>query len=115
MLADRAATDESAKRTSRFSRRREPYKLRAGRGWRGQRKLGTKAKEFTMKLLYFNDFKLGALKGDTVVDLSAEVSGIAHTEPGDLMNALIEQWAGYKARLEAALARGTGVPVSSVR
>jgi 2-keto-4-pentenoate hydratase/2-oxohepta-3-ene-1,7-dioic acid hydratase in catechol pathway len=68
-----------------------------------------------MKLLYFNDFKLGALKGDTVVDLSAEVSGIAHTGPGDLVNALIEQWDGYKARLEAAVARGSGVPLASVR
>src|SRR5258708_13128387 len=96
MLADRAATDESAKRTSRFSPRREPYKLRAGRGWRGQRKLGTKAREFTMKLLYFNDFKLGALKGDTVVDLSAEVSGIAHTRPGDLLTRLVDPSAASK-------------------
>jgi 2-keto-4-pentenoate hydratase/2-oxohepta-3-ene-1,7-dioic acid hydratase in catechol pathway len=68
-----------------------------------------------MKLLYFNDFKLGALKGDTVVDLSDEVKGIAHTGPGDLINALIEQWDGYKARLEAAVARGSGVPLASVR
>src|ERR1700732_2951520 len=72
-------------------------------------------REHTMKLLYFNDFKLGALKGDQVVDLSAEVKDIPHTGPGDLMNNLIEQWGGYKARLEVALARGTGVPVSSVR
>ena len=68
-----------------------------------------------MKLLYFNDFKLGVLKGDTVVDVSDEVKGIAHTGPGDLMNSLIEQWDGYKARLEAAVAKGSGVPVSSVR
>ena len=68
-----------------------------------------------MKLLYFNDFKLGVLKGDAVVDVSAEVSGIAHTGPGDLMNNLIEQWDGYKGRLEAAVAKGSGVPLSSVR
>src|SRR5215472_2318884 len=68
-----------------------------------------------MKLLYFDDFKLGVLKGDAVVDISAEVKGIAHTGPGDLMNALIEQWDGYKARLEAAVARGAGVPLASVR
>ncbi len=68
-----------------------------------------------MKLLYFNDFKLGVLKGDAVVDVSAEVAGIAHTGPGDLMNNLIEQWDGYKGRLEAAVAKGSGVPVSSVR
>jgi 2-keto-4-pentenoate hydratase/2-oxohepta-3-ene-1,7-dioic acid hydratase in catechol pathway len=68
-----------------------------------------------MKLLYFNDFKLGVLKGDQVVDVSDEVKGIAHTGPGDLMNRLIEQWDGYKGRLEAAVAKGSGVPVSSVR
>jgi 2-keto-4-pentenoate hydratase/2-oxohepta-3-ene-1,7-dioic acid hydratase in catechol pathway len=68
-----------------------------------------------MKLLYFNDYKLGVLKGDQVVDVSAEVAGIPHTGPGDLMNNLIEQWDGYKARLEAAVAKGSGVPVSSVR
>ena len=68
-----------------------------------------------MKLLYFNDFKLGVLKGDQVVDVSDEVKGIAHTGPGDLMNNLIEQWDGYKGRLEAAVAKGSGVPVSSVR
>src|SRR5579862_4735584 len=68
-----------------------------------------------MKLLYFNDFKLGALKGDQVVDLSAEVKDIPHICPGTLMNGLIEQWGSYKARLEAAVARGTGVPVSGVR
>jgi 2-keto-4-pentenoate hydratase/2-oxohepta-3-ene-1,7-dioic acid hydratase in catechol pathway len=84
-------------------------------GLRGQRKLSTKAREHAMKLLYFNDFKLGALKGDQVVDLSGEVKDVPHTGPGDLMNNLIEQWSSYKARLEAAVARGNGVPVSSVR
>ena len=46
-----------------------------------------------MKLLYFDDFKLGVLKGDAVVDVSAEVNDIPHTGPGDLMNGLIERWA----------------------
>ncbi len=68
-----------------------------------------------MKLVYFDDFKLGVLKGDAVVDVSAEVKDIPHTGPGDLMNGLIEHWGSYKSRLEAAVARGTGVPVSSVR
>ena len=65
-----------------------------------------------MKLLYFDDFKLGVLKGDAVVDVSAEVKEIPHTGPGDLMNSLIEHWSSYKPRLEAAVARGTGVPVA---
>src|SRR5258708_36006662 len=78
-------------------------------------RLGTKGEEHTMKLVYFDDFKLGVLKGDAVVDVSAEVRDIPHTGPGDLMNGLIEHWGSYKPRLEAAAARGAGVPVSSVR
>jgi 2-keto-4-pentenoate hydratase/2-oxohepta-3-ene-1,7-dioic acid hydratase in catechol pathway len=68
-----------------------------------------------MKLVYFDDFKLGVLKGDAVVDVSAEVKDIPHTGPGDLMNGLIEHWGSYKSRLEVAVARGAGVPVSGVR
>ena len=62
-----------------------------------------------MKLVYFDDFKLGVLQGDTVVDVSAEVNDIPHTGPGDLMNGLIERWGSYKSRLETAVARGAGV------
>jgi 2-keto-4-pentenoate hydratase/2-oxohepta-3-ene-1,7-dioic acid hydratase in catechol pathway len=68
-----------------------------------------------MKLLFFDDFKLGVLKGDAVVDVSAEVKDIPHSGPGDLMNGLIANWGSYKARLEAAVARGSGMPVSGVR
>jgi 2-keto-4-pentenoate hydratase/2-oxohepta-3-ene-1,7-dioic acid hydratase in catechol pathway len=68
-----------------------------------------------MKLCYFDDFKLGVLKGDAVVDVSAEVKDIPHTGPGDLMNGLIERWDSYKPRIEAAVARGTGVPLKSVK
>ena len=68
-----------------------------------------------MKLLYFDDFKLGVLKGENVVDVSAEVKDIPHTGPGDRMNGLIEHWGSYKPRLEAVVARGAGVPVSARR
>src|ERR1700749_4895694 len=68
-----------------------------------------------MKLMYFDDFKLGVLKDDVVFDVSAEVNAIPHIGPGDLMNGLIERWGSYKPRLEAAVARGSGVPVSGVR
>ena len=32
-----------------------------------------------MKILYFDDFKLGVLKGDKVVDVSAAVKDIPHS------------------------------------
>ena len=34
-----------------------------------------------MKLLFYDDFKLGAMSGNTVVDLSDGVSDISHTSP----------------------------------
>jgi 2-keto-4-pentenoate hydratase/2-oxohepta-3-ene-1,7-dioic acid hydratase in catechol pathway len=67
-----------------------------------------------MKILYFDDFKLGVLKGDTVVDVSAVVQDIPHTGPHDLINGLIERFDDYRGKIEAAVKSGTGVPVSSV-
>jgi 2-keto-4-pentenoate hydratase/2-oxohepta-3-ene-1,7-dioic acid hydratase in catechol pathway len=68
-----------------------------------------------MKLLFFDDFKLGVLKGDTVVDVSETVRTIPHTGPHNLINGLIERFAEYKGRLETAVSQGKGVPVSQVR
>ncbi|HSQ02546.1 MAG TPA: fumarylacetoacetate hydrolase family protein [Burkholderiales bacterium] len=68
-----------------------------------------------MKILFFDDFKLGVLKGDTVVDVSSVVRDIPHTGPHDLINGLIERFAGYRSKLEQAVARASGVPVSKVR
>src|SRR6266571_7051163 len=68
-----------------------------------------------MKLLFFDDYKLGVLKGDRVVDVSAVVRDIPHTGPGDLINGLIERFAQYRGKLEDAAASGQGVPLSSVR
>ena len=45
-----------------------------------------------MKLLYFNDFRLGVLKGDDVVDVTPVVQKIPHSGPGDLMNDLIARF-----------------------
>ena len=68
-----------------------------------------------MKLLFFDDFKLAVLKGDTVVDVSDVVQNMPHTGPHNLINSLIERFADSKGRLEEAVHRGQGVPVSQVR
>ena len=68
-----------------------------------------------MKILFFDDFKLGVLKGDAVVDVSQAVQGIPHTGPHDLISGLIERFAEYRPALEQAAARGIGVPVIKVR
>jgi len=68
-----------------------------------------------MKLLFFDDFKLGVLKGDAVIDVSQTVRDIPHTGPPNLITGLIERFADYKVRLREAVDGGRGVPVSQVR
>src|SRR5687767_8824592 len=68
-----------------------------------------------MKILFFDDFKLGILKGDLVVDVSRAVSDIPQLGPHDLINGLIVRFADYRKRLEEATEKGKGVPVSSVK
>ena len=68
-----------------------------------------------MKLVFFDDFKLGVVKGDNVVDVRETVSGIAHTSPQDLLNQLIANFDQHRGALEAAVNAQDGVPASSVR
>lgn len=68
-----------------------------------------------MKLVFFDDFKLGVVQGDAVVDVSGVVGTIPHMSPQDLLNRLIAGFAEYKSQLEAAAQRGAGIPLSQVR
>ena len=68
-----------------------------------------------MKILYFDDFKLGVLRGGDVIDVSAAVSDIPHTGPHDLISGLIARFDDYRGTLEKLAEDGEGVPVASVR
>ena len=68
-----------------------------------------------MKILFFDDFKLGVLKGDTVVDVSHVVQDIPHTGPHNLISGLIESFNDYRSAIEKAVAAGSGVALKSVR
>ena len=57
-----------------------------------------------MKLAFFDDFKLGVVKGDSIVDVSSVVRDIPHTGPGNLISGLIERFADYRGKLEDAVA-----------
>jgi 2-keto-4-pentenoate hydratase/2-oxohepta-3-ene-1,7-dioic acid hydratase in catechol pathway len=68
-----------------------------------------------MKLLFFDDFRLGVVAGDSVVDVSAAVSGLPRVHPQDVIRGVIEQWPQYQAVLQQAAAELPAVPLSSVR
>ena len=68
-----------------------------------------------MKLLFFDDFRLGVLNGDTVVDVSGVVRDIPHTGPQELLSGLIARFAQFRPLLEAAVAREPSVPLVTVQ
>lgn len=68
-----------------------------------------------MKLLFFNDFSLGIVKGDHVVDVSDVVSDIPRVHPQDVINGVIENFSTYGPKLEAAVDASDGEPLSGVR
>jgi 2-keto-4-pentenoate hydratase/2-oxohepta-3-ene-1,7-dioic acid hydratase in catechol pathway len=67
-----------------------------------------------MKLAFFDDFKLGVVKGDSIHDVSSVVKDIPHVGPGDLISGLIARFGDYRTKLDAAVT-GAGTPIASVR
>ncbi len=68
-----------------------------------------------MKLVFFDDFKLGVVRDHLVVDVSAAVRDIPHTGPHDLISGLIARFGDYRTRLEEAANTGTAMPVDKMR
>ncbi len=68
-----------------------------------------------MKLLHFDDFRLGVLQGDLIYDVTDIVQDIPHIGPHDLINGLIEQFDEYREALESAATAMQGIPLSQVR
>ena len=68
-----------------------------------------------MKLMVFNDDRVGVVRGDAVVDVTAAVSGVPHTGAGNLMSAVIARFADLRASIERAAASGAGLPLAQVR
>lgn len=67
-----------------------------------------------MKILYFDDYRLGILKGETVVDVTDELRDIPTVDHRTLVNGLIARFDDYRERLQEAVAREDGQPLSAV-
>lgn len=68
-----------------------------------------------MKLAFFDSYRLGVVRGDTIFDVSSVVQDIPHVGPHDLMRGLIERFDAYRGRLEAAADGGVPIDLSSVQ
>jgi 2-keto-4-pentenoate hydratase/2-oxohepta-3-ene-1,7-dioic acid hydratase in catechol pathway len=68
-----------------------------------------------MKIMFFNDFRLGVLRGEEVVDVTSVADSVPRTGPHDVIAAVIEHFDTFRPKLEAAAKAGKGVPVGSVQ
>jgi 2-keto-4-pentenoate hydratase/2-oxohepta-3-ene-1,7-dioic acid hydratase in catechol pathway len=68
-----------------------------------------------MKLAFFDDFKLGVVNGDNVVDVSDVVKDIPRLGPQDVMRGVIERFSELRGKLADAAAKGKAVPAVQVR
>jgi 2-keto-4-pentenoate hydratase/2-oxohepta-3-ene-1,7-dioic acid hydratase in catechol pathway len=68
-----------------------------------------------VKLVFFDDFKLGVVKGDCVVDVTPLVKDIPHTNPGNLLAGLVGRFDRYRARLEGEVERCSGTNLAQVK
>jgi 2-keto-4-pentenoate hydratase/2-oxohepta-3-ene-1,7-dioic acid hydratase in catechol pathway len=68
-----------------------------------------------VKILFFDDFKLGVLKDDVVVDVSSAVRDIPHLGPHDLINGVIARFAEYRNKIEEAAGLGPAIALAKVK
>jgi hypothetical protein len=67
-----------------------------------------------MKLVLYNDYQLGVLTGNRVVDAMAALAGQSFRRPQDLIETVIIEWAALRPRIDAATQGKDGVPLDSV-
>ena len=68
-----------------------------------------------MKFLYFNDFRLGVLIENKVIDITDQLSDIPNRDSRDLINGLIDKYDNYKDLIEDYVNNNDGVDINSVR
>ena len=68
-----------------------------------------------MKIMLFNDYRIGIIKGEGLVDVTSVVSNIPHNGIGDLMNGLIGSFDQVKPRIDKFVETGKTVPMAGVK
>jgi 2-keto-4-pentenoate hydratase/2-oxohepta-3-ene-1,7-dioic acid hydratase in catechol pathway len=68
-----------------------------------------------MKLVLYNEYSLGVIKEDRVVDAMDALSGHHFHRPQDLIETVIGSWDELKPKIEEAIKGKEGVPMGSVK
>lgn len=68
-----------------------------------------------MKLAFFNDYQLGVIRDDQIVDVKSALTGISYHSPQELMEMIIKSWSTVQPKLEQAAQGEEGVALDNVR
>ena len=68
-----------------------------------------------MKLALYDDYQLGVINGDRVVNAMSAVEGMSFRRPQDMMEEVIINWGEMRPRIESAVEGQDGVALGSVR
>jgi 2-keto-4-pentenoate hydratase/2-oxohepta-3-ene-1,7-dioic acid hydratase in catechol pathway len=68
-----------------------------------------------MKLAYFDDWIIGVVQGEGVVDVTAALTHLPHRDRKDLMEALIRDFANCGPKIAAAAKAGKAIPLGDVK
>ena len=68
-----------------------------------------------MKLAFFNDYQLGVINGDQIVDVASALGGISYHSPQELIETLIKDWDNVQPQIAEAAEGNAGTALDSVR
>lgn len=68
-----------------------------------------------MKLLFYDDYRLGVLKEGRVVDVTGTLPHVGILPPQAQIEGVIEQFASFRPRFQEIVAKESGIPLSDVK
>lgn len=68
-----------------------------------------------MQLVLFNEYRLGVIHNNRVVDAMAALDGLQFRRPQDLIEEVITRWDALKPKIEAVIRDQEGIPIDTVR
>lgn len=68
-----------------------------------------------MKLVFFDDYSLGGVFEDGIVDFSVVMGALSSLPPQQMLNAVITDWGKWSNALEQIAGAATKIPIASVR
>jgi 2-keto-4-pentenoate hydratase/2-oxohepta-3-ene-1,7-dioic acid hydratase in catechol pathway len=68
-----------------------------------------------MKLVLFNEYRLGVIQNGRVVDAMEAFKDIQFRRPQDVLEEVITNWEELKPKIEAAIRGREGIPLDSVK